>query len=267
MATTPPTGSSADVKNYQYGNITGVDLTAPVTLNPNPLDIQQVGGKPIGSVADKWAYFYLFLQTKKIDTSLNSEQGRKDISLKLIDEFNNNKETSAWAALGNINPLRGTNNPLTRDDIYAIQRFTKITDPNVQTDGWLGTQTAQMQYPRVLLSVNVTKGANKEVIPKDPQSFIPVIWGNKRYVLQEKDSQEVSTSPLAKGPISNYFIIYDPAIHREKLQKENLPKNWDLIGPDVSITQPATFTNAKTRLIAQQKTTLQNQTNLINSLK
>jgi len=267
MATTPPTGSSADIKSYQYGSITGVDLTAPVVLNPNPLDIQQVGGKPIGSVNEKWIYFYLFLQNKKIDTSLNSEQGRKDISVKLIEEFNTNKETSPWAAFGNVNPFRGANNPLTRDDIYAIQTFTKITDPNVQVDGWLGTQTAQMQYPRILFSVNITKGANKEVIPKDLQSFIPVIWGNKRYVISEKVNQEVSASPQTKGPVANYLVLYDPVIHKEKLQTQNLPKNWDIIGSDVSVNQPATFINAKTKLVAQQKTSIQNQTNLTNSLR
>lgn len=266
MPTTNPTGSSADIRNYQFGNITGVDLTAPVILNPNPLDIQSVGGKPIGSVTDKWAYFYLFLQTKKIDTSLNSEQGRKDISLKLIEEFNTNKQTSTWAALGDVNPLRGINNPLTRDDIYAIQRFNKISDPNIQVDGWLGTQTAQMSYPRALISVSVTKGANGEVVPNDPQSFIPVIWGNKRYVLKEKDSQEINSSLQTKGPISNYFVLYDPVIHKEKLQTKNLPKNWNLIESGASITQPANFINAKTRLLAQQKASLQNQTNLIKSL-
>jgi hypothetical protein len=262
MATTPPTGSSADIKSYQYGSITGIDLTAPVVLNPNPLDIQRVGGKPIGSVADKWRFFYLFLQTKKIDTSLNSEQGRKDISTKLIEEFNTNKDTSNWAEFGNINPLRGANNPLTRDDIYAIQTFTKITDPNIQVDGWLGTQTAQMLYPRASIFVDITDGG----LNKDPQSFIPVIWGNKRYVLKEKDDQEVSSSPQTKSPIANYLVLYDPVIHKEKLQTQNLPKNWDIIGSDISVNQSATLINAKTKLVSQQKASIQNQTNLIKSL-
>lgn len=243
-------------KKNQFGVVSGVDLTSKVILNNNPLDVESVNGFPPGSVVDKWTFFYLFLQDRKIDTDINSLEGRKNISLKLINEFNTDTESSLWASFGSSNKYRGTQNPLTRQDIEAIQRFTSKTDPNVQIDGWVGTQTIQMFYPRSRI---FTPRGNKN-LPLD--SLYPIIWGSKRYVISVKDAQ---TAKELTYPTLLYVKLYDPSLHKDKLISEAIPKEWNSIDT-VSISPTATLENAKTTLLAQQKKSLQSQTNLTNSI-
>ena len=63
-------------KDYRYSS-TGVDLTAPLQLNPNPLDIESLGGRDKGYTREKWSAFLRFASLKidKNDTSLNSQAG------------------------------------------------------------------------------------------------------------------------------------------------------------------------------------------------
>jgi hypothetical protein len=243
-------------KKNQFGVVSGVDLTSKVILNNNPLDIESINGFPPGSIADKWTFFYLFLQDRKINTDINSLEGRKNISLKLINEFNTDTKSSLWASFGSSNKYRGTQNPLTTDDIKAIQKFTSKTDPNVQIDGWVGTQTIQMFYPRSRI---FTSKGNKN---PSLDSLYPIIWGSKRYVISVKDAQSAKELTY---PTLLYAKLYDPSLHKDKLIPDTIPKEWNSIDT-VTVSSTATLENAKTTLLAQQKKSLQSQTNLTNSI-
>jgi len=241
-----------NIGDNKFGVTSGVDLTAPVLNNNNPLDIEYVNKFPPGSVADKWAFFYLFIQDKEISTDINSLSGKKEISLELINEFNTNKRTSIWATFNN--KYRGINNPITNEDIIAIQKFTQKTDPNVQIDGWVGTQTLQMFYPR--------SNIYKPSLDNYPESSLyPAIWGNKRYVISKKNTQ---LSKQNQFPALIYYELYNPSIHDQYLIKQAIPKIWDKI--DTPIINNISSENVKSLLLEKQRNYLQSQSKIINSL-
>lgn len=244
---------SGENNDNRIGVLSGVDLTSPVILNNNPIDIEPINGFPAGSVADKWAFFYLFIQDKEISTDINSLEGKKTISVELINEFNTNKQTSVWATFNN-KYRGGISNPLTDKDVFGIQNFTKKSDPNVQVDGWIGTQTIQMVYPRS----NISKPS---IDNYSLDSLYPVIWGNKRYVISKENIQ---TSKKNQYSALIYYELYNPSIHDDKLIKLAIPKIWNSI--DTPTINKLSSENVKSSIIQQQKKYLQSQSKLINSL-
>jgi hypothetical protein len=278
--------NSDGTRNYRYAE-DGTDLTVLPIVNPNPLDIVIPPGRTVGDIVSNWNNFYSFVREIKgfntTNPQLNSLEGQKSLTTQLINEYNSNERFhTQYKYLKNL--------PLTQEDIRAIQTFTKITDPNVIIDGFLGTQTIQMEYPRAGI-VTVTDVAETLwiknhpdgepfpqseiknlppqqqllfVTPKD-SDFVPYIWGNKRYVMTYK--QYVSTwSTRFDKSFYNLLVPYDPAIHKPLIPRYT-PLKWDALGEDVVINQPASLKNITTQHIQNQKTTLQSQTNLIKSIR
>jgi hypothetical protein len=271
-------------RNYRYAE-DGTDLTRKPILNPNPLDIVVPPGRTISSIFVNWNNFYQFVTTdKKINTTdpiINSEKGRKDLTTQLIKEYNSNER---WhLRFGYLK-----NNPLTQDDVRAIQTFTRITDPNVKVDGWLGTQTIQMYYPIGYIIETTTYaeeqwklkypnkpfpqseisklGPNSKLLyaPIKDSDFVPFIWGNKRYVIDYRTF--VATSNSLNISDKDFAIPYDPLIHKSII-KRYTPTAWFSIESNTVVNQPASLINIGTQQIQNQKTTLQNITNLTNSFK
>lgn len=225
---TPLSGSNQD---NRFGATTGIDLTAKIILNENPSDIESVGGHPPAYTQDKWRLFQIFLDGKdpinkvepinRLNTELNSNKELKiQITQKYINSFN---ASSAWTSFGTSNPHRGINNPLTQEDIFAIQRFTKKTDPKAQIDGWLGTQTLQMNYPKITtLNRGFTDGS-KDISPEFSNYLIAAAWGNKKFVINRTDLYNKQIIFAEK------FIPYNPSIHTlDKFQgfsQDTLKKN------------------------------------------
>lgn len=255
---TPPTTP----RDSRFGNITGIDLLAPVELNPNPFDIKPTTTQPQSSVWEKWLYFWGFANKylDKTDVSINTEEGKRKITSKLIEDFNSNKDISDWAKFGNSSPNRGTNNPITREDIFAIQRFTQKVDPRVVIDGWVGTQTLQMLYPKIL----TITFRNAEKTP-NPQNYYPVIWGDKRFVITVKNNTEhENTNNKSRA---SFLIPYDPAKHDGKFE-ENTDNNkrWKALGQTAIITASAEKVNSETAKQSVNKNILQSQTKISKSL-
>lgn len=250
-----------ETRDSRFGSITGVDLLAPIISNTNPLDIESVNGQPKSSVWEKWLYFWGFANKylDKTDTSINTEEGKNRITSKLIDDFNSNKEISDWAKFGLSNPNRGLLNPITREDIFAIQRFTQKTDPRVIVDGWVGTQTLQMLYPTILTIIDTRSKT------PDPQNYYPVIWGDKRFVIKVKDNTEyISSNHKSKA---SFLVPYDPNKHRDKLEgNSGNNKQWISLGETTKTNNTAEKTNTETSKTIAQKNTLQLQTKINNSL-
>jgi hypothetical protein len=257
-------------KKNQFGVVSGVNLVSPVILNKNPLDIESVNRKNPEQVTSKWNTFHQFLSDKNITIDINSLQGKETISEPLINEFNNNKKTSIWASKGN-----SQNNPLTRDDIFAIQRFTSKTDPNVQIDGWVGTQTIQMLYPRIEFLLAIFTVNNKEYgpnqYPESPETLIPIIWGDKRFVIPLgafRKANETKTSSWES------WRLYNPVTDKENLPWNNVSrvyrvsisnqfKQWDQFDNTINIENTLSI-NENTLKEQRQKLQFQNQTNLTN---
>jgi hypothetical protein len=249
-------------KDYRFGNTTGVDLTAPLTLNPNPLDIESINGKDKVYTWEKWETFLIFIKNKidKNDVSLNSKEKWEALTLSLINEFNTNKDTSNWVKFGGSNPNRGIANPLTREDIFAVQRFNRKTDPNVQVDGWLGTQTLRMSYPRTFYYKN-TVLSNGKPSNQPPDTLIAITWGNKRFVTTYKDDLEANTSQKSR---LTYWKLFDPKIHNiNKFDRNpNFIKEWVVLGQTVEVNQSAERINSETVTESLNKKILQTQTKI-----
>jgi hypothetical protein len=273
-------------RNYRYAE-DGTDLTAEPIVNPNPLDIIVPPGRTKGDIVTNWNNFYSFVREIKgfntTNPQLNSSEGRKNLTTQLINEYNSSERWhTQYKYLKNL--------PLTQDDISAIQVFTKITDSNVKVDGFLGTQTIQMYYPRAAIKTITDRAEilwiekhpdgepfpQSEIkklspqqqllfaVPKD-SDFVPYIWGNKRYVMTYK--QYVSTwSTRFDKSFYNLLVPYDPTIHKPLIPRFT-PEKWNALGEDVIIDQPASLKNIVTQQVQNQKATLQSQANLIKSLR
>jgi hypothetical protein len=266
-----------DPTKNKFGIVSGVDLTSPPILNEDPSDIESVNGRNPEEVFLKWEVFYKFLQSKTISTDINSLEGRKKISLELINEFNTNKKTSFWASSG-----KSISNPLTKADIEAIQRFTQKTDPNVQVDGWVGTQTIQLKYPplRFLLTEfrvydgKLNKNTTYTVKDYPSNTVIPIIWGNKRFVIPLGDFNDSNSSKTSSYP---FWKSYDPIKDKNNLpwnslstqlrQTINNPyRQWDELDNTVN-NENALSVNQKTNDTQQRKNSLSSQSKLVNSIK
>jgi hypothetical protein len=182
---------------------TGVDLLEPPVLNLNPFDIERVLLRPKEYTEEKWNRFYYFVNSNfdKKDISINSSI-KKSKTDDLIKRFNE----EVWYPYGdkypNIN--RGKNNPLTREDIFAIQRFTSKTYPKTLVDGWLGTQTLQMKYPPYFTEINLVNTV--------ADNFLPSVWGEYRFVIKYKDWKSIQDGTNT-DPVLKYFVPYNPTIH------------------------------------------------------
>lgn len=280
--------NSDGTRNYRYAE-DGTDLTVPPIPNPNPLDIVVPPGRTVGDIVRNWNNFYSFVRrVKNFNTTnpiLNSAEGRKNLTTQLLNEYNNNE--TYHTKFKYLKPF-----PLNQEDIRAIQTFTKITDPNVIIDGFLGTQTIQMEYPREatleIVAAELERWLEEDpsrrkedfpqsefkklnsyqqslfTIPNDNE-FVAHIWGNKRYVVTWKQYLS-SYSTYFEKPLLNILVPYDPTIHKPLIPKF-IPDKWNALGEDVVINQPASLKNITTQQLQTQKITLQSQANLIKSLK
>jgi hypothetical protein len=181
----------------------GTDLLEPPVLNLNPYDIEKILLYPKEFTQEKWNKFYYFVNNNfdKKDTSINSSI-KKSKTDNLIKRFNE----EVWYPYSDKNPsiYRGKTNPLTREDIFAIQRFTKKTYPKTLVDGWLGTQTLQMKYPPYIIEQNVNS--------EDENKFMPAIWGEYRFIIKYKNYIDIKNG-VDNNPQLKYFIPYNPDIY------------------------------------------------------
>lgn len=262
---TPPTDGQ---KDYRYSS-TGVDLTAPLQLNPNPLNIESLGGRDKGYTQEKWSAFLRFANSKidKNDISLNSQAVWESLTVNLIKEFNTSPDSN-WVIFGSTNPNRGLQNPITRDDIFAIQKFTNKTDPNAKIDGWLGTQTLRMDYPKLLIMIVVNKDKDGNISNGAPELLIPIIWGNKRYVISDGDNITwTDENKSTRKPFVQIITLYDPTKHpKDKfIYNPDIKKQWVALASPVVPSQSALKINSETAKTAIQKQTKQLQTKIKSS--
>jgi len=257
---TPPTDGQ---KDYRYSS-TGVDLTAPLQLNPNPLDIESLGGRDKGYTQEKWSAFLRFANSKidKNDVSLNSQAVWESLTVNLIKEFNTSPDSN-WVKFGSTNPNRGLQNPITRDDIFAIQKFTNKTDPNAKIDGWLGTQTLRMDYPNLNVLTNINSGEKIS-----PELLIPIVWGNKRYVIPDGvNVMWTDENTSTRKPFVQIITLYDPTKHpKDKfVYNPDVKKQWVALASPVVPSQSAEKINSETAKKAIQNKTKQLQTKIKSS--
>jgi hypothetical protein len=255
-------------KKNQYGVVSGASLVAPVILNQNSLDVEFVNGFNPEDVVLKWNGFYNFLQEKNIDTDINSLGGKEKISLPLINEFN-------------TKIVKSPSRTITRASIEAVQRFNQKTDPNVQVDGWVGTQTIQLQYPKIKFLLTIFKvydGKTNKTIEYDPKKYpsnsvIPILWGNKRFVIPLDDFNDANVKKISSYP---FWRLYNPVTDKKNLPwnalstQLRLPVNypyreWDELDNTINIDNALSI-NQQTQQVQQVKNQLQSQTNVVKSI-
>jgi hypothetical protein len=265
-------GEDNPSEKNRFGTVSGVDLKTPPILNENPLDIENVNGLNPGEVYLKWLVFSIFLKNKNITTDINSLEGRSKISLELINEFNENVK--------NKNPYLVNFPPLNRADIEAIQRFTKKTDPNIQVDGWVGTQTVQLKYPLQTILEVTYRLWDKQNKPDEygpnrypSNTLVPIIWGNKRYVVPVSDYLNSLKTNKISFP---FWRLYDPSTDKSRLPYNTINKTlrttfgpekmWEQMDNDITIEDKLNI-NQTTLKEQQNKLQLSEQTKLVNSLR
>lgn len=177
------------------------DPLSPVYLNLNPLDIKDPNW-------ESWFNFKLYIQRRNPALSnelkINKTAG-KDITDTYIRDYNSLPTTSV-------------NRRITEDNIKAVQEFNKITDPSVVVDGWVGTQTAKLEYPGRKTFILTTPPGVNNALPKFTQLFYdaPVFWGNKRYIISYKtinDNYRANGNTFNIGSIqSSNYKLYDPSV-------------------------------------------------------
>jgi len=171
----------------------GVDLTADIIINKDPSQIPKdvnYGG---------WNAFQSFVKKQTLDGEpfvgnprLNTTEG-KQLGQNMIDTFNSSDYVKKFPQ-----------NKITPEQVQAVQQYHKLADPNVQTEGWFGSQTSRMRYPQA--TVYYMEDKDKNIISKE--GYVPVTWGNKQYV----------TPASSTGNVQAYEL-YDPKKHANLLQK------------------------------------------------
>lgn len=165
--------------------------------------------------------FYQAEQSTNGETPFINTPSGQEISKNLIKEFNSTQKLD--------------NTKLTEDNIIAIQKFHNITDNNVKIDGWIGTQTRQLIIPYAVgywtqvVNLNdnhwVTNqygdqiSERRTVYGKEEKGWwLPVQFGNKRYVLKSKDNydqKENNIRDLYKPLKLEQFKKYNPDVHKK----------------------------------------------------
>ena len=201
-----------------FGVKSGVNLIEPVNLNINPLDIPKVLYSTLGS----WNVFQNYLQKNNFVRNPQFNKNQEDTN-KIIAEYNN--------SIANPNFQK-----ITQDAIVAAQTFHKKNDPKIQIDGWVGSQTSQLKYPNSLL-IFEGKSNSEPYIPKNNKGFLPIIWGNKRFVVKAEIQSEYAKKNLF-APNSTWEQ-YDENIHKSTLQTNKLPQSWYTLDQNTEITKNA----------------------------
>jgi len=205
---------------------TTFDLQRNFDLNLNPYDIEPINGHPVASTIEKWSCFRQFLKNNyptlfdnNSDATLNKSTNNK------TDELIKNFNEKWWIPFGDNHPWenhRGRSNKFSKEDITAIQEFTKKA--SLQNQGiikvdeadkqWIGTQTLRMRYPQnsILIVKNfifyerietgfvnrpydyraysLNKKANGNDLLEEnfnPDLNIPVLWGNSAFLIKNID--------------------------------------------------------------------------------
>ena len=126
----------------------------------------------------------------------------------IINENANNLTAQLMAAFISDPIQNNLGSTITNDIIKAAQRFHKITDPNVLVDGWVGTQTQQLNYPQSITQYTslydpasfnyydfseLVKPIHGGGGSKDggKEWYAPVTQGNKRYVVKSSKIYKV----------------------------------------------------------------------------
>jgi hypothetical protein len=176
------------------------DPLIPVYLNLNPLDITD----------PNWQSWFKF----KVWLSNNVPLLSKDLR---VNKTAGKKTTEDYLKTYNALPTTLPNEKVNETNIRAIQTFSKITDPSVEVDGWIGTQTAKIQYPQFKIFVLTTPPGSNNAPPTYTQPFYdaPVFWGNKRYTISYKTINDYyikggNTYNLFGSIPSSQLKIYDP---------------------------------------------------------
>jgi len=155
---------------------------------------------------------------------------------------------------------------LYREDYYAY-----LVDPNAQIDGWLGTQTLQMEYPKLLQMrvFNKDPKDDKKILNSAPELLFPMIWGNKRYVTSNGvlDNWNKENSSLRKS-IFEIIVPYDPTKHPRDKWSYNFDtkKEWTSLANTVSISKSDEQVNQDTVKKNVDKKITQIQTEIKNAL-
>ena len=198
-----------------FGATSNVNLTDIVKLNENPLDIPKSLYLTLGS----WNTFQKYLQKNNLVRNPQFNKNQEDTN-KFIAEYNN--------SITNPNFQK-----ITQDAIVAAQTFHKKSDPKVQIDGWVGSQTSQLKYPSAVI---MYERAKDQDIPADPKGFLPIIWGNKRFVISAEIQTTYNKKKLS-APFSSW-IQYDENIHVD-LQTNYIQNSWYTLNQETKITKSA----------------------------
>jgi hypothetical protein len=268
-----PTGDILSKKDNVFGEKSGVDLTKSVNLNSNPFQISGLflGEKFIDVSPDSslyantagWNAFQNFLTAKGIvkDPSNNSEENKK-LANELIIEFNSGTAKINEKTFDHV--VKYPFNKITTKQIIFTQTYHKIVDPKVQIDGWVGSQTSQLRYPTILGAYTPTPG--DATMPAKKTGFIPIIWGNKRFVTKIEDQITNSKNTKTQLPPKSLWIIYDENLHKATLDLTRIGKEWYLLDQSLEITKSASQLNIITAQTNKIKENFKTQSSIINSI-
>ncbi len=234
------------VESRQFSD-NGVDLTQPIVLNQNPLDID----KNVNIYT--WNFFQSFLQRERIvnDPRLNSSEGYQKAVIPIIQLYNSSLEK-----FPNYEQLQINN-----EAISATQKYHLITNPGkIIVDGILGSQTTQMRYPEPVSYYLKQEDTNS---PISTEGFIPVIWGNKRYVVGAKLYDFYIKQNLSVP--TEFYRLYEPSLDRD-LQMDFIPSLWYTLGLQTTINSSAEKINRQQRLSEQVKELRKTETKITNSI-
>lgn len=253
-------------------------------LNKNPLQISGLfkgttyspvpPNSPLYANIAGWNAFQNFLLAKGVvkDKKYNAGE-KKAITDQWIKEFNSGEFTINGKVFDHVKKF--PQNKLTVKQIYLAQEYHKKVDPIVKVDGWVGSQTSQLRYPEAqgfyIWDGNEEKKTGNKTLPlikKD--AYIPIIWGNKQFIL--KVENQVENYYKTDGSFSlpkdrNSWILYTPDKFPDiKFAIDPLPKEWYIINQSTEPNKSASAVNNITAQTNKVKENLKSQTNVVSNI-
>jgi len=288
----PKKGKSSTETSSERDLLIGFTSEVPLIvkeLNTNPLQISGLfnGTKynpvppdsPLYANRGGWNAFQNFLLAKGVvgEAKYNAEE-KKAIAKQWVKEFNSGEFVINGKVFDHVKKF--PQNIITIQQIEFAQKYHKKIDPNIQVDGWVGSQTSQLKYPTALAIYEYDKkegerfglsDINNNIPSIKKDAYIPIFFGSKLFILKVEDQLDFvyKQNKTGQGNNFNKMIYYEkdkfPDI-KFAFSSGQPPPSWYTYDQITQPNQSASIVNSKTEQQNKIKENFKSQTKITSNI-
>lgn len=288
----PKKGKSSTETSSERDLLIGFTSEVPLIvkeLNKNPLQISGLfkgttfsevpPSSPLYANSAGWNAFQSFLLAKGVVGKKEFNAKKEALTKQWIEEFNSGESVINGKVFDHVKKF--PQNVITIKQVILAQQYHKKVDPNIQVDeGWVGSQTSQLRYPDMysyyVWDINEEKRTGSKNLPLiTTGAYIPIIWGNKRFIV--KVEEQVENYYKSKGKSSlplnreNWLLYSEDKFPNIKLASETpagsiTPALWYTIDQQTEPNKSSLEVNSKTEQQNKIKENFKSQTKITSNI-